>query len=224
MEILAFTHDAWEGNDYHSSIWHSQGSVRRIDRSCMQNWEAMHVLPFLWKTCQTDAPLLTETQEMHGNDKFHCSTQQPTAKRNMLQSSSSEDTSTVSLLATQDQVEAASDRLCGDLHLLEQHETSMIMIKNYWSCEICRKPAYFICKKCPNEPVLHWKPPKDSTDNISCHVKYHNTLRFGIARAESTKRKWKEPTEEASEAHVKQMKHVCDAITVANATVLPSST
>jgi len=176
-------------------------------------------------------------RKYHGDDKFRCSTQQhasfkkrvssPSPRRTLqLASSSSDDVSTlgsVATLATRDTVEANSNRLCGDLSSLEQHEQSMKQFKSHRSCEICGKPAYWFCAKCPKKPVLHRLPNKHSTDGISCHIKYHNTIRFGITRAESTKRKWNEPNAETSMAHAKQMKQVCDAIAVANATVLPSS-
>lgn len=166
-----------------------------------------------------------------GDANFRCSTQQPIRRRtpspgprrSILQSSSSDDASALCSVATRDQVEAASDRLCGDLNSLEQHEAAMEQLKYYRACVICGKSAYWKCTKCPNQPVLHRHPPKGSDDNISCHVKYHNTLRYGITRAESSKRKWQEPNAAVSEAHAKQMKRVCDAIVVANVALLPSS-
>jgi len=169
-----------------------------------------------------------------GDTKFRCSTQKKATKRsssppprrtlNLASSSSNDDNSTIASVATRDQVEANSSRLCGDLSSFEKHEHSMVQFKSHRSCEICGKPARWKCRKCPNEPVLHRCCPKGMTDNISCHVKYHNTLRFGLTRAESTKRKWNEPNEETSMAHAQQMKKINDAIIVSNATALPSST
>jgi len=71
---------------------------------------------------------------------------------------------------------------------------------------------------------MHSVPNKWNDDNISCHVKYHNTLRFGITQAESTKRKWKDPDETTSVAYAKHMKHVADSIVIANAAALAAST
>jgi len=162
-----------------------------------------------------------------GDDKFRCSTQQPTVRRKiavpraLLPANSSDDT-TVSSAATPDQVEAHSDRLCGDLDSLEKHEASLQKIKSYRSCIMCGQTACWKCTKCPNEPALHRVPSEHSNDNISCHIKCHNTLRFGTTRAESTKQKWIEPSLNVTKAHAKQMKKVCTATTVANAAVLPS--
>jgi len=167
-----------------------------------------------------------------GDNNFRCATQQPSrrrtpppapTRRSLLQSSSSDDASTLCSIATRDQVEAASDRLCGDLDTFEKHEASMTKIQSYRSCIICGKSACWCCNKCPNKPVLHRVPPKRSTDNISCHIKHHNSIRYGITRAESSKRKWKEPSAAVSKAHAKQMKQVCAATLVSNAVALPSS-
>jgi len=172
---------------------------------------------------------------MHpGDDKFRCCTKQPSFYRHspspapprrslQLNLSSSDDVSTICSVATRDQVEAASERLCGDLSSLEQHEAAMISFKSHRPCESCGKPAYWKCTKCPNGPVMHRVPNKWNEDNISCHVKCHNTLRFGVTRAESTKRKWKEPDGTASDAHAKHMKRVADSIVIANATALAAS-
>jgi len=170
-----------------------------------------------------------------GDDKFRCSTQVPVAKRRSpsprrsltLNGSSSEDTSTLGTTtscATRDEIESQSSRLCGDLSMFEKHERSMVQFKSYRSCVICGHSCYWKCMKCPDQPVMHRNLCKGSTDNVSCHVKYHNTLRYGITRAESTKRKWKEPAPETVKAHSKAMKKVCDSIAIANATILPSST
>jgi len=169
-------------------------------------------------------------RKYHGDDKFCCATRQligvrsPSPRRSLvLNPSSSDDTSTIASVATRDQVEAASDRLCGDLGCFEKHEAAMTQFKNYRSCVICGRAAYWKCSKCPGQPVLHRHPPKDNADNIPCHVKYHNTIRFGITRAESTKRKWNEPTPEVSKKHAQVIKKVCESIVIANANVLPSS-
>jgi len=161
-----------------------------------------------------------------GDDKFRCSTKQTMTQRKRvvprtLMTATSSDDTTVTSAATRDQVEAASDRLCGDLEALEMHDAALQKIKSYRACVICGKTAYWKCTKCPDQPALHRVPTTSSNDNISCHIKYHNTLRFGITRAESTKRKWKEASLAETKAHVKQMRKVCTAITVANAVVLP---
>ena len=108
---------------------------------------------------------------------------------------------TLDMFTEQKRQGSSRSRLCGDLNMLQYHDSKMTRTGRERKCVVCGENCVACCTACTDRPYMHWQVVRGPNKGRQCFLEYHNSSHFGLCRDDSklfgiAKNKWCEPTAE----------------------------
>ena len=90
-------------------------------------------------------------------------------------------------------------RLCGDLTMLEYHNSKMEKTGAEHICVVCGEVCIARCAACPGKPYMHYQVVRGKCKGKPCFFNYHNSSKFGLLRNDrmlfgQSRTNWKPPS------------------------------
>ena len=75
-----------------------------------------------------------------------------------------------------------SGRLCGDLTILEHHDSTMEKTGKEHTCVVRGETCIARCDMCPGKPYVHYQVARGKCKNKKKLLDYHKISNFGVVR------------------------------------------